>query len=137
MTRNLISLFNDGINIKKHMKNYYNEMEHAETIEIIFNKIIIKQFASEYERIAKCVNTHQNQGIVFNTDDLMCAILGYLEYNHDTDRIDGDLFACILVCSHWLYHVWNPNSIYYLCLDSLMDNTLQCTKKHLKAIKVQ
>ena len=35
---------------------------------------------------------HQNQSVVFNIDDLMSAILQYLEYNHDTDRIDGDLF---------------------------------------------
>ena len=57
---------------------------------------------------------------MFNTDDLMCLLFQYLDYESISNRIGnvkelgGDLVNCSLVCSHWLYQVWNPNCLHHV-----------------------
>ena len=56
----------------------------------------------------------------------MCLIFQYLRY---TIKFDGDLFNCCLVNSKWLYHVWNPNSIYFVDLTKLINGTYKYVNK--------
>ena len=43
---------------------------------------------------------------MFNTQSLMCKIFQYLKFH--------ELIECDFVCTHWFYHSWNPNSLFYL-----------------------
>ena len=137
----LIRLLNDGI--RKYMKKCFNEKEQTKLIEIIFNTIILKQFEKEYQAMvtykykykynsktndnninvdSKSQDSQYCQTSVFNTDDLMCLIFQFVRLD---ETFDGDLTACSLVNSHWLYQSWNPNSIYYSCLSTLVKNTVR------------
>ena len=120
--------------IKKYMKYYFNEKQHTQTIELIFNTIILEKFDKEYQSVITYVRRHSSQEnsdlndldasffqtTVFNTCDLMSFIFQYLEYHRD---FTGDLFNCSISCTHWLYHVWNPNSIYYTNLNGVVSRT--------------
>ena len=122
--------------IQQYMIEFYNENEHANIIEIIFNQIILSKFAKEYSKETNFVGDNNYQNHVFNSSDLMCLIFQYLEYGI---KFDGDLSNCELVNSKWLYHVWNPNSTYFVDLTQLIYNmsghrngdndTDTCTKK--------
>ena len=64
---------------------------------------------------------------VFNTNDLVCSILQYVSdfdskciWSHD---YSGDLRNRSLVCSHWLYYVFNLKSIYFFNLTDLIKTT--------------
>ena len=131
----LTRLINDGI--KKYMEKWFNEKEQRQVIEIIFNTIILKKFEKEYKSIVNHNNKTNDinssncksqyyQRLVFNTDDLMYLIFQFVELSQ---QFSGDLINCSLVNSDWLYQSWNPNSIYYLCLDSLINNTVRMTKR--------
>ena len=100
----LSSLLTHGI--KRFMDEIYNEEQHSNTIEIIFNEIILKQFSKEYSAIVTCSTTNSNQRLVFNTKDLMCLIFQYIYFDWKID-------AYSLVSSHWLYYAWNPHSVYH------------------------
>ena len=63
-------------------------------------------------------NDNYYEKFLFNSSDLMSEIFQYLEWGM---YFSGDLFSCNLVCSHWLYHVWNPNSVYYFNFCSLFE----------------
>ena len=119
----LSRLINDGI--KEYMANTYDDQTQSFVIEAIFNEIIMTKFTKEYQHLTKyvghdsCQTTHSNmndffQTTLWNTDDLMCLIFQFLDFGH---RFDDDLFHCSLVNSHWLYHVWNLNSIYKVDLE--------------------
>ena len=126
----LTRLINDGI--KKYMEKWFNEKEQIQVIEIIFNSIILKQFEKEYQTIMtyningnlknKCGQYYQT--LVFNNDDIMSLIFQFVELKKG---FTGDLINCSFVNSHWLYQSWNPNSIYDLCLNTLINNTIKMT----------
>ena len=86
----------------------YNEKEEAYIIEDIFNKIILQKFEKEYDGMNKyeinneIINNNVYQKLV-NSGDLMTQIFQYLDWGKE---LDGDLFSCSLVNSHWLFHVW-------------------------------
>lgn len=118
----LTKIMKDGI--KKYMHYHSHENEQIETIDLIYHHmLLIPQFAQEYQNVTRYVQrkNHQKyptsarcQTSVFNTDDLMCFIFQFMEIKQD---FTGDLINCSLVCSHWLYQTWNPNSLYYLNFD--------------------
>lgn len=71
------------------------------------------------------------QTILFNMNDVMSLIFEFLTF----DAIyEGDLYNCSLVDSHWLYQVYNPNSIYYVELTELIIKThkIGVNKYHYK-----
>ena len=118
LVNNIISrLINDGI--KVYMNKWYNENKQAIIIEMIFEKLVLKKFAKEYNALITYVGNDDSkyQNKLFNSNDLMSSILEYLEYG---SHFDGDLVSCSLVSSHWLYHAWNVNSVYYVELHSLL-----------------
>ena len=157
----LTNVFNDNLQIKstafiilkrllnyglqKYMKKWYNEKQHSNIIEMIFNQIIIKQFEKEYTALITYtgnnfgINDHDDghdkhdyyQNILFNSDDLMCYIFQYLQYGY---KFNNDLFKCSLVNSHWLYHVWNINSIYDVDLYKLIVETLKCKENNENSV---
>ena len=92
--------------IKKYMEKWFNEKEQVKTIEVIFNRIILKQFHKEYQSIMIYkpneidIKSQYCQTMVFNTNDLMCLIFEYVRLD---DTFTGDLINCSLVNSHWLY----------------------------------
>ena len=123
----LIRLTNDGI--KKYMQKWFSEKEQAQVIEMIFKRIIFKQFEKEYQTIMTYNDKKKSQyyqRLVFNTDDLMCLIFQFTRFDA---TFTGDLINCSLVNSHWLYQSWNLNSIYYLDLDTLINTTMSCNAK--------
>ena len=111
----LTRLINDGI--KKYMSKWYDEKKEANIIENIFNKIILEKFKQEYNEMIKygvnneVKNENFYQNLLFNSSDLMTQIFQYLEWGK---AFDEDLYECNLVNSHWLYHVWNVNSVYHI-----------------------
>ena len=72
--------------------------------------------------ITECTDLEISKSAVFNTDDLMSNIFQYLTYGY---HFDQDLYYCSLVNSHWLYHVWNINSVYFVNLSKLINQTLK------------
>ena len=126
--------------IKKYMISSSNDndidSDNVDIIEQIFNKLILTKFDAQYTYIttyttkriafdtdncnynaANNKNTNSNlsydddyinTSIVINTNDLMSLIFQFLQFEY--------LKNCSLVCSHWLYHSFNPNSIYHLNL---------------------
>ena len=120
----LTRLLNDGI--KTYMNKWYNEKQQANIIEMIFNQVILKSFAAQYNELIKCKNRNKNINIshqiqVFNSNDLMSQIFQYLDYGF---RFNGDIFNCSLVNTCWLYHCWNINSLYFVDLTDLISQTL-------------
>ena len=123
-------LMDDGIKI--YIDKWYNEKQESNIIEMIFNKIILKKFDKEYNKLVTYqsdTDTNTNviinmkyQILLFNSNDLMSYIFQYLELYHGT--VNDDLYCCSLVDSHWLYHVWNVNSVYFVDLDVLIQKTL-------------
>ena len=115
VTNIVTRLINDGI--KKYMSKYYNEKQEANIIEDIFNKIILEKFSQEYNQVIKygtnneITNSNYYQHLLFNSSDLMNQIFQYLEWGQ---YFEGDLVECSLVNSHWLYHAWNVNCMYFI-----------------------
>ena len=122
------------VGIKEYMNKYYNEKVQANTIEIIFNQIILKQFETEYQNVTtyktkKSKNDKQLEqengdknkykNLLFNTEDIMCLIFQYLN-----EFID--LSNCSLVCCQWFYHSFNPKCIYIFDLKKLATATAKC-----------
>ena len=111
------------------------EDEQVLMIELIFNRIIIPNFEKEYHNMIVYAPNNSNndsnnkyyQMSVFNTKDIMRSIFEFLEYRrHDyLYTVDVDLFNCCLVNSHWLYHAWNPNSIYHFELDRIITRVME------------
>ena len=50
----------------------------------------------------------------------MCSIFEFLDHDYD---MKGDLFNCSLVCSHWLYHVYNTPLLTIQVMDTLIEKT--------------
>ena len=61
-------------------------------------------------------NDNYYQNLLFNSSDLMNEIFQYLVWGKSFNE---DLCECSLVSSHWLYHVWNPNSVYFIEVEEL------------------
>ena len=118
--------------IKKYMSKYYNEeKKQANIIEDIFNKIILEKFSQEYNEMTKYgLNDENNdnyyQNSLFNSSDLMTKIYQYLQWGREFDE---DLYECSLVCSHWLYHAWNANSVYYIDFSKLVIGNIYNNRK--------
>ena len=109
-------LINDGI--EKYVDNSFDIIKQADIIETIFQKIILLKFNQEYSNITKYNNDNEiyyYQPLLFNKSDLMCLIFQYMPH-------------CSLVCSYWLYHAMNPNSIYDFDLYRMM-------KMHTSSLK--
>ena len=143
----LVRLTSGGLQL--YMSNHFNEERDSPVIEQIFTKIVLTKFCQEYQRLITYIPTHLNsndkcdetlktnttkinqcyhcQSMVFNTRDLMCLMLQFLDCG---DKLDGDLYQCSLVCSYWLYLSWNPNSIYHICLDHFAENTIAKDQSH-------
>ena len=118
----LSRLINDGIKI--YMEKWYNEIEQANTIEIIFNQIILTKFEKEYSNITTYYNDNNGKSItdVFNNSDLMCLIFQFLD-NDFSNHARIELFPCCFVNSHWLYQALNPHSVYQVHLTELIRKT--------------
>lgn len=123
--RILSILINNGI--KKYMTSMFNEITQRVIIEKIFNKIILSKFTQKYHDLhmikfsqPNIDKTYKYQSMVFNAADLMCSIFQFLLYEYiDWKDSKQDLSKCSLVCSQWLYHAWNPNSIYHVDITKL------------------
>ena len=135
----LVQLVSNGI--KKYMKNYFNEMEQANVIEVIFKQIILKRFNKTYHDITthagSCKtngneeSSDHNQNKVFNTKDLINLIFEYLEWDW-THSISNELLNCSLVNSYWLYCIWNvkPRKHYMVDLDDIIEQLLHSNCKN-------
>ena len=114
-------LINNGI--KKYMSKYYEERAQANIIEDIFDKMILEKFCQEYNEMInyginkEIKNNNYCQHLLFNSSDLMSQIFQCLEWGI---QFDEDLYSCSLVSSHWLYHVWNVNSVYHINFSKLI-----------------
>ena len=125
--------------IKSYMNKFYKESQSS-MIEKIFDEIISQhdQFGQEYKKITTYsnINNDENnkesrsgtfyQNLLFNTSDLMHLIF---QFGNDTSNIDlsyisessdADLDDFSLVCSHWFYYAFHPNSIYTSNLTQLV-----------------
>ena len=95
----LTRLLRDGI--KDYMKEWFNEDEQVLIIERIFNTIIIPNFEKKDDNITTYRNnssdSEDDQRVVFNTNDIMCLIFQFLEYQIRKQGLDGDLLNCSLV----------------------------------------
>ena len=109
-----------GVGLNQYMKKWYNEKQHANIIEMIFNQIILNKFEQEYSDLSKVNCAGDNQQLVFNSADLMCLIFRYLKYGM---FFNGDLVSCSLVNSYWLYHACNINSIDSADVTELVEKT--------------
>ena len=130
----LDSLIENGI--KKYMNNCFNLTRHANTVEEIHNQLILTKFSQEYVNTTKYTanDGRHYQSLVFNTDDLMCSIFQFLRHRLTKAEVNDDLINCCLINSYWLYHVFNPNSLYQLHLSTLVNswtNTIDGTKDRL------
>ena len=96
------SLQNYGI--KAYMTDHYNEAHDSKTIDLIFNKIILKHFGKEYHQIISYNNYNNPSGKVFNTKVLMCLIFQFVF------KSTIDINNICLVSSHWLYHAFDSQS---------------------------
>ena len=130
----MVNLLKYGI--KHYMKELYDEETQGSVIEQVFNKIIIEKFKKEYQQVTTYTTTttsnknkdenndnHYYQRLLFNTTDLMCLVFQFLS-DFGEDEMILELINCSLVNSHWLYHTWNPNSIYYVALIDLIGGTI-------------
>ena len=141
------------LGVKIYMAKYYHS-DQKEAIELIMNKIIVKHFPKEYQQetnffveskqeaqtqgilssvfstIAQAAwgtgtsnndNSNHFQEAVFNISDVMCQMFQNFEFS--------ELINCSLVCSHWLYHTWNKNSLYHVDLTKLIHQTTKCGEK--------
>ena len=90
--------------------------------EMIFNKIILEKFGKEYNKLITYQSNMKYQRLLFNSNDLMSYIFEYFELYHG--KVYDDSYLCSLVNSHWLYHVWNVNSVYFVDLNVLIEKTL-------------
>ena len=132
--KDILSLLHNA-SLKIYMEKHYNENKQAEIIEMIFNQIILKKFAKEYENVAKYTSSSNNKNkqkknedeskhdddytdyqTLFNTTDVMCSIFQFLVDFDRRGAYVGEISNCSLVCSQWLYHAFNPKSAYYLHL---------------------
>ena len=131
-------LINDGL--KEYMSKSYDEEEQTNFIEQLFHKIIINKFSPQYHQLVTYSSHDQStksitssninfKDNVFNTSDIMCKIFQYLQYFFFCRRLKGDLFSCSLVSTHFLYHVWNINSIYHVDLFSMIDDVVCLASK--------
>ena len=117
--------------------NAWNEQDDIpKTLETIFNKLILTQFIAQYQNITTYKtkdnhnennnnNNHNNnkyyyQDLVFNMKDLMRIVFAFLDYD---DTLQGDLLNCSVVCSHWLYHVYNRPLYAIGAFDKLVEDT--------------
>lgn len=100
--------------------------------------MILKQFTTECQNVITYptdkahINSdksnYYHQNALFNATDIMCLIFQFSIDLDSTGTYVGELSNCSFVCSQWLYHSFNPNSIYYLNLRSLADATAKCMK---------
>ena len=108
--------------IKTYMNKHCNYTDTTTYItDQIFDKIILTKFSQEYARVTTYVRMNDNkkqhyQCIVFNTKDIMNLIFQFREFNNN------DINNFSLVCSHWLYHSFDPNSFYHIELNELISN---------------
>ena len=123
--------------LKIYMEKHYNENKQAEIIEMIFNQIMLKKFAKEYQNVAKYTSSSKNknkqkknedeskhyQTLLFNTTDVMCLMFQFLVDFDEGGQYIGEISNCSVVCSHWLYHTFNPKSAYYLRLSTIASAT--------------
>ena len=131
------------------MKKWYSEDEQAKIINLIFDQIVLIKYIKQYRSVT-IYNPNYNyndnhnykenietyckdiddinyyQKLVFNTNDLMSCIFQFVEYDSFSNC---DLANCSLVSSHWLYHGWNPNSIYFVNLKQLIHATARMDMK--------
>ena len=90
--------------------NYFNSWDEKDnnpnTIETIFNKLILTKFLNQYQDIITSKSKKNTktfyQDLLFNMKDLMCTIFEYVDYHKE-------LINCSLVCSHWLYYAYNTS----------------------------
>ena len=113
----LSQLFKNGL--QKFMNELFDISVHPNVIEKMHNQLILTKFSQEYANVTKYkTNDGDNdtscQSLVFNANDLMCCVLQFLSYKVKLADKDNDLLHCSLVNSHWLYHVFNPNSCYQI-----------------------
>ena len=154
----LSSLISNTINT--YLRYICNESSYS-IIDQIFNKIILTKFKTQYHQMITYKNQNQktknlsanlnpfeyNQdymSTVFNINDLMCYIFQFLPsfVNVAQGDVAGDLKQCSLVCGHWLFHAFNPNSTYQFCVRHMLyrilntkTNKYSCSWQRLTNIK--
>ena len=79
----LFRLKEDGI--LKYMEEHYHEKQESVVIEIIFNKIILSKFETEYNKLMTFDSINYFENLVFNSSDIMSKILQCLEYSLSND----------------------------------------------------
>ena len=112
---------NNGI--KTYFNSWKEKDNNRHTINIIFNKLILEKYVNEYQNIITYKSNQDcYQDVLFNIVDLMSIIFKYLMYDRE---MKGDLLNCCLVCSHWLYHVYNTHLLNFQdSFRKLIKNTL-------------
>ena len=120
-TKILSTLLDHGIG--KYMRENFIESKQAPVIESFFSNVILTKFLTQFKIVTTysvtADNTDKNekyQCLLFNTNDLMCLIFTFLNFN--------DLTNCSLVTSYWLYHAFNPSSIYCANISELIRQTI-------------
>ena len=131
MIHNTLSvLINDSNGIKNYLNRWDEQDNSPRIIEMIFNKLILTKFVAEYQEIItyrNSSNINYYQNLVFNMKDLMCTIFEFFNY---VKNWQGDLFNCSLVCSHWLYHVYNTSLFDIVGFGKLIQNTVYYNYKN-------
>ena len=108
--------------LEKYMATFHNSQKDSDVMEMIFNKIIITKFEKEYNMLVTYMDAYDKccfKNVVFNTSDLMSQIFHYAQDDFN------DFINHSLVNSHWFYHSYNINSMYYFDLTRLMQQTFE------------
>ena len=121
-SRAIISaLLNNGI--KKYMMSTFDATKQQMIIDKIFNCIVLTKFRKEDQQLYTSNSASQSkyQSLVFNAADMTCSIFQFLSFSFPRLYHQAkDFHTCSLVCSQWLYHVWNPNCIYHCDITRLV-----------------
>ena len=115
---NTNNLSNTSLSLQNKQREEVQEQQQTNIVNVNSNKNDTSK--SDGCNYNICVDYSSNNNynckeLLFNTDDLMCKIFQYLRFKN--------LIKCDFVCSHWLYHTWNLNSVYYINLSTLIENS--------------
>lgn len=129
------------------IKNYAIKFcDHTETsvdiVDKIFDKIIFKKLNHDYANTTTYVNHNTNtndtdyKSKVFNTTDLICLIFLFSQCHNNDSNSFIDLYNKSLVCSHWLYHAFNPNTMYHVPLHRLLWKKSSTARSQLSQLQL-
>ena len=87
IANNIISKVS-SCDIRSYLAQCNNEKQQIHVIEMIFNKVILIKFASEYQELITYNGNNEQQkqyyqNKLFNTHDLMCLVFSYLTFTSE------------------------------------------------------